>query len=95
MSLFKVTEPSASSKNKTENQRRARALYNKNLRNALYIASGGRCTICGVELGFSFHADHKVPFKIDRETNPHGMQATCATCNCRKGAKLVWEAPDE
>ncbi len=64
-----------------------RRLTAKSARNALFIASNGRCSICGKDLEDSFHADHVEPWSLTGVTNLHDMQAVCASCNFRKGAK--------
>lgn len=69
---------------KVSNQR---TLRSKKLRAALYIAAGGRCTICNCELTESWHADHVVPWIKSGRTNVHDMQALCPKCNLKKGAK--------
>jgi len=63
-----------------------RCLRSKSLRNALAIASDMKCTMCGIELTKSFHADHITPWVVEPTTNPHQMQALCPTCNLSKGA---------
>jgi 5-methylcytosine-specific restriction endonuclease McrA len=56
----------------------------------LYRQAGGRCALCGVELDpLNFHADHIEPFCVTGRTNVFDMQALCAACNLRKGARHV------
>lgn len=64
----------------------SRTLRSKPLRNALFIAAGGRCSICSEPLGDVFHADHIEPWRLTKTTNLHQMQATCPACNLKKGA---------
>ena len=65
----------------------SRALRSKRLRAALFIAADGRCRVCGDELGSGWHADHVVPWCVSKRTNVNEMQALCAKCNLKKGAK--------
>ena len=64
-----------------------RYLRNRTLRNLLYKAAEGRCALCGKPLPANWHADHVEPWVRSRRTNVLGMQATCPTCNARKGAR--------
>ena len=66
-----------------------RVITSKTIRNALAKASNFQCAICGSNLDQSFHADHIVPWKLTRVTNPHAMQALCKNCNLKKGSKLL------
>lgn len=66
-----------------------RTLRSKRLRRLLFHASGGKCALCGKELGDGWHADHIVPWSVRKETNIFNMQATCAVCNLRKGNKVM------
>lgn len=70
------------------NGREPRFLRGRGLRAALWLASGGRCALCGAALSPDWHADHRLPWSLTRRTNVHEMQALCVTCNLRKGAKL-------
>lgn len=36
-----------------------------------------------------WHADHKIPYSIVKETNYDNMQATCASCNLKKGKNIM------
>lgn len=65
-----------------------RFLRSKHLRNALWLAAGGRCQICGCELPNDWHADHIEPWHISGRTNIHEMQALCPACNLKKGASV-------
>ena len=62
-----------------------RTLKNKVARNTLWIYSKGICAICKKALGHDWEADHIKPFRLTNDTNIHAMQATCRTCNRRKG----------
>lgn len=64
-----------------------RALRAKRLRAALFVAADGRCRICGAVLGAGWHADHVVPWSRSGRTNVNEMQALCASCNLKKGAR--------
>jgi hypothetical protein len=66
-----------------------RALTSKRLRAALWVASNGKCSICGVELGSDWHADHIVPWCVTKRTNVHEMQALCPACNLKKGKTMT------
>lgn len=63
----------------------SRTLRSKHLRYLLWKAAGGRCPICGLELGEDWEADHIVPWAVTHRTNVHEMQALCASCNRKKG----------
>jgi 5-methylcytosine-specific restriction endonuclease McrA len=65
----------------------ARCLTSKKLRAALYVASEGKCRLCGDVLNKGWHADHIVPYSKTKTTNVHDMQALCAPCNLRKANK--------
>lgn len=69
----------------------ARFLTSKKQRNALFIFSGGMCSICGRPLEKSWHADHITPYCVSKKTDFYDMQATCPKCNQRKGAKMPLE----
>jgi len=59
--------------------------FNKQQREALWLAAGGKCALCGQELGQSFHADHIVPLYRGGATDVVNGQALCDTCNTKKG----------
>lgn len=65
-----------------------RLLRGRAMRTALWLASDGRCALCGGTLDPGWHADHRLPWSLTHRTNVHEMQALCATCNCRKGARV-------
>jgi 5-methylcytosine-specific restriction endonuclease McrA len=62
-----------------------RRRFNKSEHVALFIAADGNCTVCGIPLPDSFHADHIVPYSRDGETDVVNGQALCAACNLKKG----------
>lgn len=64
-----------------------RTLQSKQLRNALWIKSDGKCSLCRATLTRDWHADHVIPWRVKPETNVHDMQALCPTCNLRKGGR--------
>lgn len=72
-----------------------RFLRSKQLRNALWLAAGGKCQRCGCELPEDWHADHIIPWAESRQTNVHEMQALCPACNLSKGANVLREHQTE
>ena len=78
--------------NKDDTQLKARTLRRKGLRLALFQLFDGHCEICGIALDQDWHADHKKPFSIEPQTDPHKMSPTCRRCNLRKGSRLNWRA---
>lgn len=64
-----------------------RRRFNGRERVALYLASGGRCAVCGVELAPGWHADHRQAYVNGGETDVVNGQALCPTCNLKKGSK--------
>lgn len=66
-----------------------RTLTSKHSRAALAIASNGLCSLCKEPLGNDWEADHIVPWSQSADTNVHDMQATCRSCNRKKGAKTT------
>ena len=61
--------------------------FNGRQRAALYLASDGKCSACGVDLAPGWHADHVEPWSHGGETDVVNGQALCPTCNLRKGTK--------
>ncbi|MFJ8755497.1 DEAD/DEAH box helicase family protein [Streptomyces cyaneofuscatus] len=61
-------------------------LFDAAERTALFLASDGRCEICGNELLPGWHADHEVAWANGGQTDIFNGQATCPTCNLRKGS---------
>lgn len=66
-----------------------RTLRSKRLRDILWLATGGRCAICGQPLKDDWEADHIVPWALTGRTNVHEMQALCRQCNRRKGTMAL------
>lgn len=64
-----------------------RTLTSKHDRHALFIFHGGRCAICSETLDHLWEADHIKPFRLTKDTNVHQMQATCRSCNRKKGGR--------
>lgn len=62
-------------------------------RQAIYVAAGGRCQSCGVELGNGWHGDHIVPFSEGGPTDVLNGQALCGPCNIEKGARMAGQWP--
>ena len=62
--------------------------FSTSQRVALYVASDGYCSICGADLGPTWHADHVQPYSKGGETQIDNGQALCPTCNLRKGNKM-------
>lgn len=62
--------------------------FNRKQRTALYLASDGRCALCGVELEQGWHADHEHPRVHGGPTDVINGQALCPTCNLKKGKKI-------
>ena len=66
-----------------------RHLTSPGLRAMLFYSSAGKCALCKERLGVGWHADHVIPWKVSHRTNVHEMQALCASCNLRKGARVM------
>jgi hypothetical protein len=62
--------------------------FNEAERAAIFIASGGNCQICGIELDDTWEADHIIPFSKGGETSILNGQALCQKCNREKADKL-------
>ena len=67
-----------------------RRRFNKAERVALYVATGGMCSVCRAELSGGWEADHVVPHSAGGPTDTANAQALCRTCNRRKGANVKW-----
>lgn len=63
--------------------------FNGSQRAALYLAAGGRCSSCGVELQPGWHADHVTAYALGGDTDVVNGQALCPTCNLRKGVNTM------
>lgn len=66
-----------------------RRAFNRAERMALFIAAGGKCTICGMELGDTWEADHVQAYSKGGKTNILNGQALCRDCNRKKGVNQV------
>lgn len=64
-----------------------RRRFNGRERVALYLASGGKCAMCGVHLSPGWHADHRQAYVHGGVTDVVNGQALCPTCNLKKGSK--------
>ena len=69
-----------------------RRRFNGRERIALYLAQGGYCAKCGIELTSSWHADHIEPWSRGGETDVINGQALCPTCNLKKGDRIQVES---
>lgn len=65
----------------------AKRFFSSSQRVSLYIASQGKCAICGRKLKPGWHADHKRPYSKGGETDTLNGQALCPQCDQSKGAK--------
>jgi superfamily II DNA or RNA helicase len=70
-----------------------RRRFNRRERFALYVAAGGRCSICGDQLKRGWHADHIRPHVAGGPTNVINGQALCAPCNLKKGSQQSMSNP--
>lgn len=66
-----------------------RTLTSKSARAALAVGANGLCILCKEPLGADWEADHIVPWSQKADTNVHDMQATCRSCNRKKGVKTT------
>lgn len=66
-----------------------RRAFSDRERAALWVAAGGRCAICNVELSRGWHADHVVPWSLGGETDVVNGQALCPACNMAKGNRMA------
>ena len=64
-----------------------RFLRSERLRGLLFLAWGGKCAICGEDLGEDWEADHRDPWCVTQRTNIHELQPTHRSCNRKKGAE--------
>lgn len=60
--------------------------FSTHQRDALYIASDGKCSNCGIPLAPGWHADHVQAYSLGGETDTTNGQALCPRCNLSKGA---------
>jgi superfamily II DNA or RNA helicase len=56
---------------------------------ALFLAAGGKCSLCSIELEPGWHADHIEPYSKGGVTDVINGQATCPPCNLKKGSSVV------
>jgi superfamily II DNA or RNA helicase len=63
--------------------------FNSSERVALYLASSGVCSLCGVRLEPGWHADHVHPWSAGGPTDIVNGQALCPACNLKKGALMT------
>jgi superfamily II DNA or RNA helicase len=66
-----------------------RRRFNRRERVALYLAADGRCELCGAELEPGWHADHRTAYSAGGPTDVINGQATCSTCNQKKGDRVA------
>lgn len=66
-----------------------RRRFNVAERQAMYIASGGKCSQCGADLTAGWHADHVVAWARGGATDVLNGQALCPKCNLKKGPGVV------
>ncbi|HVM20271.1 MAG TPA: DEAD/DEAH box helicase family protein [Egibacteraceae bacterium] len=59
-------------------------------RAALYLAAGGRCVECDVELDRGWHSDHVDPHSRGGITDVINGQALCPPCNLKKGNRVAY-----
>lgn len=78
----------SSTENQTPQRDRRRAFGPKEKRE-LWLASGGRCSICRSKLGPDWHADHYDPWSNGGPTATANGIALCRDCNLAKGAKVL------
>lgn len=72
-----------------------RRRFNAKERVALFLASGGKCESCGVELERSWHADHVNPYSRGGPTDVINGAALCPPCNQQKGNKIMTDRRNE
>lgn len=65
----------------------ARRRFTEYEKRVVAAKQGWRCAICNHLLPASFHADHKVPHAVTRETALENCQALCGTCHGEKTAQ--------
>lgn len=53
---------------------------------AIRVAQGNRCYLCGVEL-LQYHVDHFIPLSKGGTNEPGNLRLACPKCNLSKGAK--------
>lgn len=63
--------------------------FNREQKQALFIAASGKCRNCGKELDEGWHADHKTPYSKGGQTDVINGQALCPECNIKKGDSVI------
>lgn len=63
--------------------------FNRSERVSLYLAAGGKCEMCGVDLEPGWHGDHVLPYSKGGATIIENGQALCPECNRKKGNQVV------
>lgn len=76
------------------NKRKNRRFFTKRQREYLFIASQGKCSLCHIDLDWSFHADHIIPYSFGGKTQTSNGQALCSNCNLKKGSKVQQSIKD-
>lgn len=75
----------------TARRRAAPGCFTKEDVISIRAAQKGKCAICRVSLGRSYHVDHIVPIAKGGTHNRRNLQLLCAPCNIAKGAKVPEE----
>lgn len=68
---------------------RNRRIFNLSERRAIWLASSGKCAMCGRLLSATWEADHIIAFSLGGETILSNGQALCQQCNRRKGGRYM------
>lgn|SRR5512138_99990 len=66
-----------------------RRRFKRSERIGLYLSSGGKCAICGMDLQPSWHGDHVEPYSKGGETAIWNGQPLCPECNLKKGDRAL------
>lgn len=73
-----------------DRERNAKAVRRRKLLVPLIVRQGALCALCGNRLpedAADIHVDHIVPVARGGTSDPENLQAVCAGCNLRKGAR--------
>ncbi len=54
---------------------------------AIRVAQGNRCYLCGKSLKRGYHVDHFIPLALGGTNEPGNLRLACPKCNLSKGAK--------
>lgn len=65
-----------------------RRRFSQSEKAVLFLASGGKCSLCGVALGSGWHGDHMFPWSAGGRTDVVNGQALCRECNLVKGCSV-------